>query len=162
MYFSTEALNPGSILDFRKLDKNQSPRDWHGKQSRQIPSFLFLGSSAFRLHFPGGTLQTLPNLFLFLWISLQEVLRISIHGRKSMVFSVFVEYFYFITDACIESRGAYPLLLNHTGLKAVYYWWCPTPWKQKIHNYFEFPEVLELPCFIRVTKKLQSAIGKSW
>lgn len=155
MHFTSQALNPGSILDFRKLDKNQSPRDWHGRQSRQISEILDFCSSAFGLHFPVGTLQTLPSLFLFLWISLQAVLRISINGRKPMDFSVFAEHLYFVPTAYVEHWGANPLLLHHRGFKAELYWLCPNPRKQKIYTYFEFLEFLELSLFVS-KKQLQS------
>lgn len=146
MHFSTSALNPGSILDFRKLDKNQSPRDWHGKQSREanfvtckkLSEIIFLCSSAFRLRFPVGTVQTLPNLFL--WISLKAVLRISINGRKSMGFFsvcrvlIFCHWRLCRTLRCISpspklhrTQGGILLTMSH--------------FTEKIYNYFEFPEV---------------------
>lgn len=137
MYFSTYVLNPGSSLDFRKVNKNQSPRDCHGKQSRQKQEIIFLCSSAFRLQLPMGTLQTLPNLFLFLCILLQAVMRISTNGRKVMFFSGFAECSYFVTDDV------------------------PLHVKEKYIISFNFQNFLELPLSIYAKKKLQSATGKS-
>lgn len=153
MHFTSQALKPGSILDFRKLDKTQPPRDWHGRQDRQISEILVFCSSALRLHIPVGTLQILPSLFL--WISLQAILRISINGRKSMDFSVFAECFYFVTITYVKPWSANPLLLNHRGFKAELYWLCPNPLKQKIYTYFELLEFFEHLLFI-LQKQLQS------
>lgn len=60
MHFTSQALNPGSILDFRKLGKTQPPRDWHGKQNRQISEILVFCSSALRL--ACGNLADPPKL----------------------------------------------------------------------------------------------------